>query len=171
MNDLSLNVLDVAVNSLKANADSVEIYVKFGSHTGFTVVIKDDGEGTEQSFADFLADGGYEGHGLSLMKETCESFGGTLRMESKRGEGTTVTAEFPKAEHKKAENMGDTVMALAANERGAGVIFQAERCGSVFRIDTRTGRFRGKNMTFPENMIKLRKAVENGLKEIIGGSD
>lgn len=171
MRDVSLNILDVAVNSVKADASLIVIRIVFGREKGYSVSIADDGKGMDGQTAERLAEGKLPRHGISLMKEAAEAFGGGIRIESREGEGTVITADFPEAPFGTLRNTGGTVMTLAANERGAGVVFQAERCGSVYKTDSFTGGYTAESTTFPQRMLKLRNEVENGLKDLIGGFD
>ena len=100
MREISLNILDVALNSVKAHAKSVLVKVIAEGNTVKTV-IKDDGEGMDEKFLMRVSDpftttvsGKKVGMGLSLMKMAAELTGGSFHVSSEKGKGTVVEAEF-----------------------------------------------------------------------------
>ena len=67
---------------------NVEIdFVRSGST--ITLSIKDDGKGFEPG-------GEFEGNGLASMRRRAEELGGTMRIESAAGRGTTIHLEVPR---------------------------------------------------------------------------
>ncbi len=118
MKELSLNILDIAQNSIKANAKHVEITLaKKGSW--LTITIVDDGTGMSPAFAAEAANPFTTtrttrkvGMGLPLFKMAAEQTGGTFLLTSQQAQsegdahGTTVTATFD-TEHVDCEPLGD----------------------------------------------------------------
>ena len=118
MKELSLNILDIAQNSIKANAAHLTIRLtKTGSR--LTVEIADDGTGMSPEFAQEAANPFTTtrttrkvGMGLPLFKLAAEQTGGTLSIISQQAQregdahGTTVTATFDTA-HVDCEPLGD----------------------------------------------------------------
>ena len=81
---------EAVMNALK-HAGASTITIQLEPHDGdVELQIIDDGVG-------FDAEGpGPEGHfGLAMMRERAQVAGGTFSLESKQGDGTTVTATFP----------------------------------------------------------------------------
>ena len=103
MKEISLNVLDIAENSVKANATLTEIFIDEVGDT-LTLTIKDDGCGMNEETVKSVIDPFYTtrttrkvGLGIPLLKLACEQTGGTLSITSSVSEtdhGTTVTAVF-----------------------------------------------------------------------------
>ncbi len=102
MTELSLNVLDVAENSVRANASLVEITVSANTAQDLlTILIKDDGCGmTAQQIAQ-VTDPFFTsrttrkvGLGVPFFKYAAESVGGSFDICSTVGVGTTVRATF-----------------------------------------------------------------------------
>ena len=114
MKELSLNILDVAKNSVKAQAALIEISVV--EENGIrTLTIKDDGCGMSPDFLSRVTDPFTTtrttrpvGMGLPLLKLAAEQAEGELHIESKQGEGhgTTVCATF-KTDHLDCVPLGD----------------------------------------------------------------
>ena len=103
MKEISLNILDIAENSVKAKASLTEILI---SEEGdkLTLTIKDDGCGMDEQTVRSVIDPFYTtrktrsvGLGIPLLKLACEQTGGSLSIESSVNEsdhGTTVRAIF-----------------------------------------------------------------------------
>lgn len=102
MQELSLNVLDVAQNSVKAGAALIEISLLVSTvDDRLTIVIKDDGCGMDKAQLDSVTDPFYTtrttrkvGLGVSFFKLAAEITGGSFSITSEKGAGTTVTAAF-----------------------------------------------------------------------------
>ena len=104
MKELSLNILDVAKNSVVAGATVVEILLNTDAAGMLTLVIKDDGCGMSEETVKNVTDPFYTtrttrkvGMGIPLLKLAAEQTGGTLSIVSSQhttDHGTTVTATF-----------------------------------------------------------------------------
>ena len=104
MKELSLNILDVAKNSVVAGAENVIISLVTDADGMLTLTIKDDGCGMSEETVKNVTDPFYTtrttrkvGMGLPLLKLAAEQTGGYLKLESSKAEnehGTTVTAVF-----------------------------------------------------------------------------
>ena len=118
MKELSLNILDLAQNSIKANAKHVEILLTRAGRW-LTIQISDDGTGMSPAFAAQAANPFTTtrttrkvGMGLPLFKMAAEQTGGTFTLVSQQAQragdahGTTVTATFDTA-HVDCEPSGD----------------------------------------------------------------
>ncbi len=102
MTELSLNVLDVAENSVRAKASLVEITVSADTTQDLlTIIIKDDGCGMSAEQVAQVIDPFFTsrttrkvGLGIPFFKYAAESAGGSFALVSTVGVGTTVTATF-----------------------------------------------------------------------------
>ena len=100
MKELSLNILDIAMNSVKAGATLVEILID--ERNGWrTLTIRDNGCGMSEDFLRAVTDPFTTtrttrkvGMGLPLLKLAAEQTGGVMQIESSQGEDqwTTWTA-------------------------------------------------------------------------------
>ena len=126
MKEISLNILDIAENSVKANASLTEIYVdEMGDK--LTLTIKDDGCGMDEHTVKSVIDPFYTtrktrkvGLGIPLLKLACEQTGGTLSIVSSIDEanhGTTVTAVFFK-NHIDFTPLGDVTSSIVTLIQG-----------------------------------------------------
>ena len=102
MTEISLNVLDVSENSVRAGATLVSIRVSVDSASdSMTIVIEDNGKGMDSEQAAHAADPFFTtrttrkvGLGLPFFKYAAESTGGSFSLASQPGKGTVVTAVF-----------------------------------------------------------------------------
>ena len=105
MKELSLNILDITENSVKAGATLTKISIVEGDDT-LTLTIKDDGCGMSEEILKSVENPFYTtrttrkvGLGIPLLKMAAEMTGGNLKIVSSThpdSHGTTVTANFLK---------------------------------------------------------------------------
>ena len=96
--EISLNVLDVSENSTRAGATLVEIRVAASqADDTLTIVIADNGCGMTPEQVSRVTDPFFTtrttrkvGLGIPFFKYAAESTGGSFRIESEPGKGTTV---------------------------------------------------------------------------------
>ena len=102
MRELSLNVLDIAQNSIAAAATQIQMEVveRTDAHT-LTIGIYDNGCGMTDEQVKSVLDPFYTtrttrkvGMGVPLFKMAAEQTGGTLTVSSKVGIGTNIKAVF-----------------------------------------------------------------------------
>ena len=151
MKELSLNILDIAENSVKAKACLTEILIKEDAET-VIITIKDDGIGMTADVLSRVTDPFYTtrttrnvGLGLSLLKLEAEMTGGSLTVASKHisqypdEHGTVVRAEFFK-NHIDYTPLGDVVesiITLIEGHPSADFLFNHKICEKEINLDTR----------------------------------
>jgi anti-sigma regulatory factor (Ser/Thr protein kinase) len=102
MTEISLNILDVAENSVKANASLIKIEVEADYlHNLLTLSIADNGCGMSKEQTEKVTDPFYTtrttrkvGLGIPFLKGAAEAAEGTFSIESEKGKGTKVVATF-----------------------------------------------------------------------------
>lgn len=102
MQDLSLHVLDLAQNSLKAGARHIKIKIEENPETNWlTLELEDDGKGMEEAFTKVAMNPFITtrttrkvGLGLALLERNCELAGGKLLLQSQLNKGTYLKATF-----------------------------------------------------------------------------
>ena len=123
MKELSLNILDITENSVKARASLVEITITESEQT-LTIKISDNGCGMTEQTLESVRNPFYTtrttrkvGMGIPLLQIAAEQTGGSLKIESRHIDsypdthGTVVTADFRK-DHIDFTPLGDTVSTL-----------------------------------------------------------
>ena len=101
MRDLSLHLLDLAENSVRAGATVVELSVRVDENRQITLVIRDDGCGMDEEtvrrvVSPFATSRTTRkvGLGIPMMLHNARQTGGDLRLESQVGQGTTLTVHL-----------------------------------------------------------------------------
>jgi len=102
MHDLSLHLLDIVQNSIKASARRISVTLEvLSSQNRLRLTVSDDGCGMSPELLRQVTDPFVTtrttrkvGLGLPLLKEQCELTGGQLLLESQPGCGTTLAAEL-----------------------------------------------------------------------------
>jgi signal transduction histidine kinase len=126
MKEISLNILDIAENSVKAKASLTEIYVTEEGDM-LTLIIKDDGCGMDEETVRSVTDPFYTtrktrsvGLGIPLLKLACEQTGGSLDITSSVGadnHGTALRAIFFK-NHIDFTPLGDVISSVTTLIQG-----------------------------------------------------
>ncbi len=102
MKELSLHILDIVQNSLKANATLIKIkIIEDFINDRLIIDIEDNGKGMSSEFLKTVTDPFVTtrntrkvGLGISLLKATAEQCEGSLKVESEEGKGTRIHATF-----------------------------------------------------------------------------
>lgn len=151
MKELSLNVLDIAMNSVKARAKNILIkLVEAGDK--LTLIIEDNGCGMSKETVENVMNPFYTtrttrsvGMGVPLLKLAAEQTGGGITINSVSEKdnplehGTAVTAEFYK-NHLDFTPVGDIVSTLTTLIQGSPDIewrFEHIMEGGSVELDTR----------------------------------
>lgn len=147
MTELALHILDIAQNSIRANASLVQIFITENPESDqFRIEIKDNGKGMDAATLERATDPFYTtqstrkvGLGLPLLKQNAEQTGGSVRLESTPGDGTDVVAIFG-LNHIDRPILGDitgTILILLANETGAEILYRHQTLQGEFNFDSR----------------------------------
>ena len=119
MQDLSLHLLDIAQNSIRAKASVIKITIEENLKANkFSMMIADNGMGMSATLARQATDPFVTtrttrkvGLGLPLLKQNCIMSGGTLEVSSEVGKGTIVTAVM-QYDHIDRLPMGDVASSM-----------------------------------------------------------
>ncbi|MBQ9414067.1 MAG: ATP-binding protein [Clostridia bacterium] len=151
LKELSLNVLDVAENGIKAGATLVTVTL-LETETGLTLTIGDNGCGMSEEVVQRVIDPFYTtrttrkvGMGVPLLKLAAEQTSGSFAIASRTAEadpvdhGTTVTATFDKT-HLDFTPIGDMVSTMTTLIMGSphiDFLFLHEAPQREVSLDTR----------------------------------
>ena len=177
MKELSLNILDVAENSVKAGASLTQILLTEQDGT-LRLEIVDDGCGMSEDVVRSVVDPFYTtrttrkvGMGIPLLKLACEQTGGDLSITSVTEEdgpenhGTHVTATFH-TDHIDFTPLGDvcsTVMTLIQGHPERDFLFRHSLGGGIVELDTR--ELREVLEDVPLNSYDVLSWIEGNLQE------
>ncbi len=150
MQELSMNVLDIAENSIRANASLVEISIEQDEALNReTLLIRDNGKGMDAEMAARVTDPFCTtrttrkvGLGLPFLKMAAEMTGGGLTIESQLGKGTTITATFglDSIDLMPLGDMGSTISALVQTNPDIEFEYTFIRNGEKFVFTTKEVR-------------------------------
>ena len=147
MRELSLNVLDIAQNSISANASLVEIeLIESTENHDLLIGIYDNGKGMTPKQTESVLDPFFTtrttrkvGMGIPLFKFAAEMTGGRLEIESEVGVGTKVRAYF-KTDHLDFTPVGDmtsTMISLITMNLHIDFLYRRKIDEKEFTVDTR----------------------------------
>ena len=151
MKELSLNILDIAQNSIRAEATLIEILVD-ETETTLKLTIRDNGYGMSEDFLKTVVDPFSTtrttrkvGMGIPLLKLAAEQTGGTLTIRSTERAadpehcGTEISATFDKT-HLDFTPLGDVVSTITLLIRGSAqtdFLFRHTLPDRTVELDTR----------------------------------
>ena len=175
MTEISLNILDVAENSVKAGATLTEISVFADSAANrLTVVIKDNGCGMDEAQLKNVTDPFFTtrttrkvGLGVPFFKESAETAGGSFEITSQIGVGTTVKAVY-QLNHIDRMPMGDiasTIHTLVTMHEEIDFLFTYRIDNNEFVLDTKEFREILGGISFKE--AEVSNYIRDYLKENI----
>jgi signal transduction histidine kinase len=127
--ELSQHILDIAMNSISANAKKVQISIlESRRHDRLVLRVRDDGCGMDAAMLKRVLAQRWSsknkrrkpvGLGLAFLRQTSEMCGGHFHVRSAPGRGTSVTASM-RLSHIDRPPLGDlntTILALCATDR------------------------------------------------------
>ena len=182
MRDLSLHLLDLAQNSITAGASLVTIRLTLGEDGILTMELTDNGKGMSPELLSRVTSPFATtrttrkvGLGIPMMKENAEKAGGTFRLESEEGKGTTRTATLDTG-NIDCLPMGDlsgTLLSLMlTNPLFPDFLFEGKSPKGEGSFDTREVRKAlGSDIPFNEPSVAawLKEALDEEINSIFGG--
>ena len=198
MPEISLNILDVTENSIKADADEIIISISVGTkgemkegdgsfrgqedtrEDTLTIKITDNGKGMTPEQLEKVQDPFYTtrttrkvGLGVPFLKQAAESTEGTFKIDSEVGKGTIVEAVF-KLSHIDRMPLGDitaTIHTLVVFNEGIRFKYTYGVNQSQFTLDTKEFReILGEDVSFQEPEISkfIKEYLETNKQEVDG---
>ncbi len=178
MLEISLHILDIVNNSVKAGANLIGVTVcEDKKNNLLSVTITDDGCGMDAEFLKTVTDPFRTtrttrkvGMGLSLFKAAAEATGGQFSIASEKGKGTTVFASFV-YDHIDRQPLGDmaqTIITVLSGNPSINFLYRHTIDGREFLLDTREVRdiLGDVELSSPEIILWLTEFIQEGLKEI-----
>jgi hypothetical protein len=181
MRDLSLHILDIVQNSTAAGAASVKVTIRACPADGvLEIEVEDDGFGMDDELLERVADPFATtrttrkvGLGIPLFKASAERSGGSFRVFSQKGIGTTVKASF-RLESIDRPPMGDVagvIADLTAAYPGIDVQLLLKCDERIFKYSSLEVRQVVGEVPVSELRVMrwIREHIEEGEREIFGG--
>lgn len=173
MEDLSLHILDIAENSVAATADKIEIRISEDKEKDLlSIEIIDNGVGMDKKTLEKALNPFYTsktvrrfGFGLSLLSEAAKAANGHLSMQSKKGEGTRIKADFQRShiDRQPLGDIGQTIITLIIGNPEIDFFFEHKRNGHTYCLDTR--KIKAQLNELPINSLTGIKMLRENLKK------
>ena len=177
-----MSVLDLAQNSVRAQASLIEISVTADTAADrLTVEIADDGCGMTAEQAARAEDPFFTtrttrkvGLGVPFFKQAALAAGGEFRLWSEPGKGTRVTASFvlDSIDRMPLGDISGAIHTLIVFNTQLDVLYRYEVDGRGFELDTRQVRelLGGVPLDAPEVSLYLKEYLEENKREADGGA-
>ena len=172
MEDLSLHILDIAENSVAAQASQIEIRLSEDKKKDvLSVEVIDNGIGMDEDTQKRALDPFFTtkkvrrfGLGLSLLSESAKAAHGHLSIRSKKGRGTRVRADFQYShiDRKPLGNIGQTIITLVIGNPDIDIIYVHKKDGHKYVFDTR--KIRSQLKDIPLNSLDGMRMVREELR-------
>lgn len=176
-----MNILDIAENSVRADASLVEIALEQDTAQGTQLLrITDNGKGMDAEMLARVTDPFSTtrttrkvGLGLPFLKMATQLTDGWMDIKSEVGVGTTVTASFG-LDHIDLMPLGDiggTLSTLVQGTPGIDFVFYFQRDGGRFCFDTRQARLilEGVPLNEPQVVLFIKDHVTAGVAAVLKG--
>ena len=179
MRDLSMHVLDIAQNSIKAGASLVTVTFVRDENGLLTFRVDDDGCGMPPDFLERVTDPFTTtrttrkvGLGIPMLKQSAEMCGGTFGIESTVGVGTSVFASFDtrNIDCIPLGDICDSLLTLVVlNPEEPEFLFHAESAENSAVFDTRQIRevLGGIPLNEPDIIAWMKESIEEEFKPIL----
>ena len=180
MRELSLHILDIAQNSIKAEAECLRIVViEDLASDKLTIKIKDDGTGMDSETVSKVIDPFYTtrttrkvGLGIPLFKTSAEQCDGYFEIKSNLGAGTEIIAVFKHGHIDRVPlgNMPDTIVTIINGCDNMDLIYTHTFNGLTFTLNTKEIKklLDGVPISNLDVISWLREYITEGLNEIMG---
>ena len=178
MRELALHLLDIAENSVSAQAQNITILVEEDTETDtLSMVVVDDGRGMDAEMAARVIDPFVTsrttrkvGLGIPLLKEAAELCNGYLKIQSELGKGTRVEIQFQRS-HIDRMPLGDlagTMLTLIIGSPQVHWLFRYTVNKNVFEFDDAPVKeeLDGVSLTEPDILGYIRSWLQQGIAEI-----
>ncbi len=178
MKELALHLLDIAENSVAANAKNITISVLFDTEKDLLQMsIEDDGKGMDADRLERITDPFVTsrttrkvGLGIPLFKAAAESCNGSFDIQSTLGLGTIVTATFQES-HIDRMPLGDlksTLISLLIGYPDVHWVLKYGFNGNIFEFDDAPIKkeLEGISLTNPDVLGFLNEYIASGIEDV-----
>lgn len=185
MRDLSLHILDIVQNSLKAKATNITICLtqkadSMQKKNLLVLKITDNGVGIEHQLLNTVDDpfvttrtSRRVGLGIPLLKESAAKCEGEFKIKSQENVGTEVLATFSidHIDRLPIGDIGETMITLILTNPEIRFVLILEGEKGQFRLDTVevANSLKGAIITQYEIINWLKDFIDDGIKNIFGG--
>jgi len=181
MKDLSLHILDIMQNSIEAEASLIKLVIEENISDNYLIIkIDDNGQGINKEDLQKVVDPFVTsrktrevGLGLALLKRTASLCDGTLKLDSKKGKGTELKAEF-KYDHIDRPPLGkipETLTTIISTNPELDIIYRHIFEEQEFIFDTKEVRkeLEAVKINHPQVLEWIERYLKENLENLAGG--
>ena len=175
MQEISLNILDIVQNSIRAEATLIEVIIEEAPSLDlFAFTVKDNGCGMDEEMVTTRTTRKV-GLGICLLKSLAQQTGGDIKLESQVGVGTVIRADFSYG-HIDRQPLGDisaVMVSLISMNPAIDFVYTHSFEEEHFQLDTRELRkILGDEVSFSEISVAtwIGEFITENLTEIYGGA-
>lgn len=180
MTELSLHILDIAYNSIAANAKHITVRVDIDSGRDLmSIEIADDGKGMDAELLERVTNPFSTtrttrrvGLGIPLFKAAAESAGGSFKIKSEVGKGTTTAATFEisNIDRMPLGDLAETVTTLISGAPQTEIRLEYTVDGDEYVFDTAEVRAAlGEDIADTATLSYLKDMIDENLKNTSKG--
>lgn len=146
MQDLSLHILDIAENSIRAGATEIRIKIIEDIKKNLLLIeVGDNGQGMDEETKKKVFDPFFTtkackrtGLGIPMLAQSAKECGGKLTIRTENGKGTVITASFryDHVDRKPIGDIGNTLIVLIASNPDIDFIFEHRKDDSRYFLNT-----------------------------------
>lgn len=183
MRELSLNIMDIAQNSVRAEATELAIRCREDTAANtLTIELQDNGKGMSEEQIANVTDPFFTtrttrkvGLGVPLFKMAAEQTGGSFHITSELGKGTLTAAVF-NTNHVDMTPLGDinaTITLLINANPNMDFLFERKVDDKGFTLDTKQMRdmLGDVPLNHPDVTLWISTYLEENEKDLFGGMD
>jgi len=176
MEDLAMHLLEIVMNSVMAEAESVSLLVSNSEKDDvIRMEVKDDGCGMSPAMVASATSPFMTGRkkktglGLAFMKQLTEVCNGTFSLHSEQGVGTDMVATVQRSciDTPPLGQLGDTVMAAIQWNGKVKFTFEYHNDRSDYIFDTKEVRdvLEVEDLNEPDILLWIKETVNQGVKK------
>jgi anti-sigma regulatory factor (Ser/Thr protein kinase) len=181
MRDLSLHILDIVQNSIKADASAITVHISEKAESNYLVLeIDDNGVGMDNDFLSKVEDPFITsrttrkiGLGIPLLKASALKCEGKFNIYSKRNIGTKVFATFSinHIDRLPIGDITDTMITIISANPKIHLILLLDSVKGDFKLDTEeiNRTLKGVNINEFAVLNWLKEYIDENIKNIFGG--
>lgn len=183
MKELALHILDIIQNSISAHAKLVQVIIEEDDEADvLRITIIDDGCGMDEEFLQYVTSPFATtrttrkvGLGIPMFRESAISSGGCFSIDSKKGEGTSIVAQYRRShiDRPPLGDMAETMLTvIVSNPETPDFLYRHTFGDREYVIDTRLIRQTlGEEipLNMPSVMAWIKEDLQAGLQELFGG--
>ncbi|GAG10298.1 unnamed protein product [marine sediment metagenome] len=147
MEDISLHILDIVENSIRAFARTIKIRIEENIEKDWLILeIEDNGKGMDEATVKKALDPFFTtkatrrvGLGIPFLNQAARETGGKLKISSEPGKKTKIRATFcySHPDRKPLGNIEETLFVLAASYPAVGFIYEHKEENRIYRWDSK----------------------------------